>query len=75
VVGPDLLLLVVNEHDEAVEECRGNGVGDDGSNGERAVLDLPEDGGGNSEAHGGDGEGQGELLENLGLHFGSFLHY
>lgn len=74
VGGPGLLLLVVNEHDEGVEEDGGNEEGDDVSNGQHTEVDLPENGVGDGETGGDDGEGESELLESLGGHGGGFLH-
>lgn len=74
VVGPDLLLFVVDEEDEAVEEDGGDAEGDDVTDGENAEVDLVEDALGDGEASGGDGEGEGELLEGFSGHSSSLVH-
>lgn len=74
VVGPGLLLFVVDEKDEEVEKDWSNAEGDDGSNGEYAKINLVKDASGDGEASGGDGEGEGELLEGFSGHGSSLVH-
>ena len=74
VGGPGLLLFVVNKENESVEEHWGNAEGDDGANGEDTEINLVEDGLSNGEASGGDGEGEGELLESFSGHSSSLVH-